>query len=98
MTLAEIRKAVAPACREFNVSRLDAFGSTVRGSATECSDVDLLVEFKDPSRSPAKRFFGLLHRLEETLGCKVDLLTASGLRNPYFRRQVMQGRVLLYEG
>jgi hypothetical protein len=98
MTLVEIRKAVAPACREFNVSRMDAFGSTARGTATESSDVDLLVEFKDPNRSPAKRFFGLLHRLEDTLGCKVDLLTASGLRNPYFQRQVMQGRVPLYEG
>jgi len=98
MTLVEIRKAVAPACREFNVSRMDAFGSTARGTATESSDVDLLVEFKDPNRSPAKRFFGLLHRLEDTLGCKVDLHTESGLRNPYFQRQVMQGRVPLYEG
>ena len=98
MTLAEIRKAVAPLCREFDVRRLDAFGSTVRGSATESSDVDLLVEFEDPTRSPAKRFFGLLHRLEDTLRCKVDLQTANGLRNPYFKRQVMQGKVLLYEG
>lgn len=98
MTLTEIKQAVEPACREFDVRRLDAFGSTVRGSGSESSDVDLLVEFKDPSRSPARRFFGLLHRLEDMLGCRVDLLTASGLRNPYFRRQVMQGRVLLYEG
>jgi len=98
MTLDEIRKAIAPACREFDVSRLDAFGSAARDSATGSSDLDLLVEFKDPSRSPAKRFFGLLHRLEDTLGCKVDLLTANGLTNPYFKRRVMQGRVPIYEG
>jgi len=98
MTLDEIRKTIVPACREFDVSRLDAFGSTARGCVTGSSDVDLLVEFKDPSRSPAKRFFGLLHRLEDTLGCKVDLLTANGLRNPYFKRRVMQGKVPIYEG
>lgn len=98
MTLDEVREAALPACREFDVSRLDAFGSTVRGTATASSDVDLLAEFKDPSRTPAKRFFGLLHRLEDALGCEVDLLTANGLRNPYFKRRVLEERVLIYEG
>ena len=74
MTLDEIKKAAQPACREFGVSRLDVYGSTARGSANDSSDVDLLVEFNDPSRSPAKRFFGLLHHLEDALGCEVDLL------------------------
>jgi len=49
MRLEEIKKAALPACRKFDVSRLDAFGSTIRGSATPSSDVDLLVEFKDPA-------------------------------------------------
>ena len=85
-----------PACREFNVSRLDAFGSTVRGSSTSSSDVDLLVEFREPARSPAKRFFGLLHTLEDSLGCEVDLLTPNSLRNPYFKARVMQARISVY--
>ena len=97
MTLEEIKRAALPACKEFNVGRLDAFGSIARGSATSLSDVDLLVEFIDPDRSPAKRFFGLLHHLEDALHCEVDLLTFSGLRNPYFRQQVLNERVTLYE-
>jgi len=98
MTLDELRKVAQPACREFGVSRLDVYGSAARGSANDSSDVDLLVEFNDPSRSPAKRFFGLLHHLEDALGCEVDLLTVNGLRNPYFKRRVLEERVPIYEG
>jgi predicted nucleotidyltransferase len=98
MTVEEIREAALPACREFNVNRLDVFGSTARGSAKMSSDVDLLVEFKDPSQSPAKRFFGLLHSLEDALGCEVDLVTVNGLKNPYFRRRVLEERLPIYEG
>jgi len=67
MTLDEIRKAIVPACRKFDVSRFHAFGSTARGCATGTSDVELQVEFKDLSRSPAKRFFGLLHRKRQVM-------------------------------
>ncbi len=98
MNLEDIRSAAIPACRDFNVRRLDAFGSMVRNTATARSDVDLLVEFRDPDDRPAHRFFGLLHRLQDGLGCKVDLLTVNSLRNPYFRQCVMNEKVVLYEG
>jgi predicted nucleotidyltransferase len=98
MSIEEIKSAVLPACREFEVRRLDVFGSVSRGAASPASDIDLLVEFNVPDRSPAKRFFGLLHRLEDTLGCDVDLLTSGSLRNPYFRKRVLSERVSLYEG
>lgn len=98
MKIEQIKKAVSPACRNFNVKRLDAFGSIARGTSTSPNDVDLLVEFREPDIRPAKRFFGLLHQLEDVLGCEVDLLTLSGLRNPYFRKRVLKERVPLYEG
>lgn len=98
MKVDDIKRMALPACREFNVRRLDAFGSIARGSATESSDVDLIVEFVEPNQNPAKRFFGLLHQLEDALGCEVDLLTVNSLRNPYFRAHVMTERVPIYEG
>ena len=98
MRLDEIKEAVAPACRDFNVRRLDVFGSVARGTPTETNDLDLVVEFREPASRPAKRFFGLLHTIEDTLGCQVDLLTLSGLRNPYLRKRVLAERVPLYEG
>ena len=97
MRFEEMKEAVSPLCREFGVRRLDAFGSTARGMATSSSDVDLLVEFAEPDRNPATRFFGLLHRLEDLFGCHVDLLTTQGLRNPYFRARALSERVPVYE-
>ena len=98
MKIEYIRKMALPACREFKVHRLDAFGSMARGVASPSSDVDLLVEFSEPDRRPAKRFFGLLHQLEDALGCEVDLLTADSLRNPYFKAHVLTERIPIYEG
>ena len=98
MTLEEIKKVVVPVCSEFNVKRLDLFGSLARGTSYFDSDVDLLVEFEEPNLQPSKRFFGLLHHLEDDLGCKVDLLTISSLKNPYFRRRVLKEKVSIYEG
>jgi len=46
MNTEDIRKASLPACRKFDVRRLDVFGSTARDVASGTSDVDLLVEFR----------------------------------------------------
>ena len=98
MKVEDIKRIASPACRAFHVRRLDVFGSTVRESATPSSDVDLLVEFAQPEDKPAKRFFGLLHQLEDSLGCQVDLLTVNSLRNPYFKAHVLAERIPIYEG
>ena len=98
MTLEEIKKVAGPACRKFKVKRLDLFGSLARGEGTAQSDVDLLVEFEEPDVNPSMRFFGLLHHLEDVLGCEVDLLTVSSLRNPFFCRRVLKARKNIYGG
>lgn len=67
MDLEEIKNVADPACKEFKMKRLDIFGSLIRGEGSAESDVDLLVEFEDPDLHPSKRFFGLLHYLEDTL-------------------------------
>ena len=98
MKIEKLRKIVATLCREFEVKRLDVFGSMVRGTTTQSSDIDPLVELVDPDNRPAKRFFGLLHRLEDTLKCDIDLYTYRSLRNPYFRTRVLKERESVYEG
>ncbi len=98
MTLEEIKKVAVPACRRFDVKSLDVFGSLARGEGRSSSDIDLLVEFEDPDQRPSKRFFGLLHHLEDVLGREIDLLTTTGLRNPYFRQRVLKERINIYGG
>jgi predicted nucleotidyltransferase len=97
MKIEDLKRAALPACREFGVRRLDVFGSMARGAATPESDIDLLVEFNDPDQHPAKRFFGPLHRMEDDLGCRVDLLAIGSLKNPYFKERVIRERMPLYE-
>jgi hypothetical protein len=94
----DIIRIAGPVCSKYGVKQLALFGSIARGDNASGSDVDLLVEFGDPQQSPAKRFFGLLHYLEDSLGCTVDLLTFAGLRNPYFRKRVEREKFVIYEG
>ncbi len=96
MTIEEIKRVALPACRKFNVKQLDVFGSLARAEGSSSSDIDLLVEFEDPDESPSKRFFGLLNHLEDTLGHEIDLLTTTGLKNPYFRRHVLKESITIY--
>jgi uncharacterized protein len=98
MTLDEIKIVASKACKQFDISRMYVFGSHARGCSTPSSDIDFLVEFNNPNFRPAKRYFGLLHELEDSFHCKVDLLTLSGLKNPYLRRRILDEKVTIYEG
>lgn len=62
------------------------FGSVARGDAGSESDVDFLVNM-EPGRSLLD-LGGLLMDLQDLLGCKVDVVTESGLR-PRIRQHVL---------
>ena len=62
----------------YGVVRLALFGSTVRGTATAASDLDILVAFDGPATSD--RYFGVQFYLEDLLGRPVDLVTEKALR------------------
>lgn len=86
-------------CIEYDVTRLDVFGSSTRGDFDpERSDVDLLVEFAPGTNLGPwmARFFELQARLEVLLGRKVDLTMAKSVRNPYLLRSINQDRRVLY--
>ena len=48
MNLDEIKLAVQKAAEEFPIKRVILFGSQANGTATEKSDIDLIVEFSKP--------------------------------------------------
>jgi predicted nucleotidyltransferase len=85
-------------CRRFGVRRLELFGSAAVGKyrAGE-SDLDFLVEFEDSSPGTyADNYFGLLEAIERLFGARVDLVIASAIKNPYFRKSVDDTKALLY--
>jgi uncharacterized protein len=76
--------------RRFGVQRYGVFGSFLRNTATDQSDVDLLVEFV-PGQKTFDHFMHLAFFLEETLGRKVDLMTIESLSphiGPHILREV----------
>ena len=62
----------------YGVSNLGLFGSFSKGTFTETSDVDLLVEFI-PEQKTFDNFMELSFFLEELLGRKVELVTPQSL-------------------
>jgi hypothetical protein len=71
---------------EVGVRSLEVFGSVARGEQRPESDVDLLVDFD--------RVIGLFHffrvqrRLEELLGCRVDLVMRQAVK-PQLRERIL---------
>ena len=84
-------------CKRNFMVKLSLFGSVLRGDFTDESDIDFLVEF-EADRTPT---FLSLARMERELsellgGRKIDLRTPEEL-SPYFRDNVIEEAVNLYE-
>ena len=92
-----VKSQTSHLCEKYNVRRLDVFGSVARGSDSNRSDIDFLVEFNNPELAASSRYFGLLFDLESTLERPVDLLTTGSLKNSYFRQRVLSERITIYE-
>lgn len=60
----------------YSVLRMGLFGSYATGKQTARSDIDFLVEFKQPTYD---NFIGLSRELESLFGRKVEVLTPGGL-------------------
>lgn len=84
-------------CRQHHVSRLDLFGSRVKGAASAMSDVDLLVEYEPGSAPGLLGFLAFEEELSSIFrGFKVDLVSKDGL-SPYLRDEILRTRKPLYE-
>ena len=77
-------------CDRFGVTSLALFGSTVRNTASDNSDVDILVDFDGPATSD--RYFGVQFYLEDLFDCPVDLVTEKALRpelRPFIEKEAV---------
>lgn len=64
--------------QKFKVREIGIFGSYVRGEQKKRSDIDILVEFKEPIG--LFKFIELEGHLEKLLGIKVDLVSKKALK------------------
>jgi predicted nucleotidyltransferase len=60
--------------KKFQVKEIGIFGSYVRGEQKKKSDIDILVEFEEPTNLSLLDFIRLENYLSTILGVKVDLV------------------------
>lgn len=65
--------------KEYSVKKIGVFGSYAKGNQTESSDIDILVEFKDPTYD---NLIDLAFYLEDLYIKKINLITLKGM-SPY---------------
>jgi len=83
-------------CERHRIRRLSLFGSTLKGTAREDSDIDLLVEFQPGHKPGLIGLAGMEQELSALLGGRpVDLRTAEDLSR-YFRQDVLREAELQY--
>ena len=77
----------------YSVKRIGLFGSYAKGTYTEDSDIDIIVEFEIPL---GFKFMEFADYLEDILGKSVDVLTVGGLqgiRLPHIAQSIRESIV-----
>ena len=90
MSIVEIKEKISPVLRAYGIKKASVFGSVSRGEDHPDSDVDLLMEL-GPGPMGLIKFKGLKHKLEDSLGKDVDLVTEGNINRhmePYIRSEL----------
>lgn len=75
------RDALDGILRRYRVANPRLFGSVARGDATGDSDIDLLVDLLPGGGNDLLRVAGVAEELSQVLGARVDVVSASLLRD-----------------
>ena len=89
-TLEDIRRLrpqIMELARQYRARKVSVFGSIVRGEMHADSDIDFLVDFEE--EYTLLDIAGMWNRLEDLLGCKVDVIDRRSLREE-LRESVFQ--------
>lgn len=89
----ELKEKIIPILKANDVVRSSVFGSFARGEDTPESDIDLLIELKEPKG--LLFLAGLKFKLEDILGRDVDLLTYRSV-NPRLEKYIYKDEVKIY--
>lgn len=84
-------------CVNYKVSRMFVFGSVLKDSFNQESDIDLIVDFKNVALAKyADNYFDLKEQLEQVFNRQVDLLEEKAIRNPFLRKAIDKEKQLIY--
>jgi hypothetical protein len=86
LALDRLRQCKPDLERRYGVMRLGVFGSIARGESSGASDVDVVVELREPD------LFSLVHikdALSETLRAPVDIVSFRQRMNGYLKARIL---------
>jgi predicted nucleotidyltransferase len=86
MVETKIKNIILNILKDYNPSKVGIFGSFARGDNKSDSDIDILVEFKEPPS--LLTLIKIENDLSELLGIKVDLVTTGALKNSRIKRSI----------
>ena len=93
-TVPQLRDILSPVFARYGIRRAVLFGSYGKGTATEKSDVDLLVD----SGLRGLRFVGFMDDVQRAVGKEVDLLDVTHIETgSKIDREIQNTGVTVYE-
>jgi predicted nucleotidyltransferase len=91
-----VEQAVKASPSRSKILRIRLFGSQLHGDAKPDSDVDLLIDVREPCSVGLFELVRIERELREALGRDVDLVTSRGLSR-YMRDEVLAEAETVYE-
>ena len=88
-------RAEQAALEKVGVKSLALVGSSARGSRTETSDVDVLIDVADEMGFSLMDRIGVMHLLEDALGQRVDVSRRDTL-NPIVRERMVKDAIKIF--
>lgn len=82
-------------CKKNGISKLSLFGSYIKNTFTEGSDLDILIEFEEGNKPGYLTIARIQRELSELFGKNVDLRTPEEL-SKYFREDIVKEAVVQY--
>lgn len=93
-TISDIQAVLSPVFDRYGISRAVLFGSVAKGSATDKSDLDLLVD----SRLRGLKFVGFMDAVRQAVDMPVDVLDVTHIeKNSKIDREIASTGVTIYE-
>ncbi len=92
--LSDLQMTLTPIFAAYGISRAVLFGSVAKGTATEKSDLDLVVD----SKLRGLRFVGFMEEVRQAVGMPVDIFDVRHIeKDSRIDREIRSTGVMIYE-
>ena len=93
-TISDAQSALTPVFDRYGISRAVLFGSVAKGTATQKSDLDILVD----SKLRGLKFVGFMEAVRQAVGMPVDVFDVSHIEHgSLIDREIQSTGATIYE-